>query len=97
MGRDAAGEGARSRVTENPGHHAEKLGHDSTGHWEPEKSSEQGTARIRFSIETHCTGKIVQDRHQSARHGHSPCKRCFKPEPGHWQKRERGGHGFETY
>lgn len=34
-----------------PGHHAEKLGHDSTGHREPEKSSEQGSPTVRLYAE----------------------------------------------
>lgn len=62
MGKDLSHHGTRSyrvhgsmwyemRQEKEPGHHAEKLGHDSTGHWEPEKSSEQGSPTVRLYAE----------------------------------------------
>lgn len=32
--REAAAEGARNQVTHKPQHHVERLGQDSSGHWE---------------------------------------------------------------
>lgn len=40
--------GSQEQITDNLGYYAEKLGHDSIGHWEPEESSEQGSTRVRF-------------------------------------------------